>query len=570
LEIREDWINLVGNALKFTHKGEIFIWADSFEDRGKDVKLRFCVKDTGIGIPKDKQDKIFESFSQADGSTTRKYGGTGLGTSISKQIVTLMGGEIGVNSQPLQGSTFFFTIVFKKDRSTPEEEPVAGTRVQLDGLTVLVVGDHKNNRFVFSEHLKSWGCVPVEAVSGPEALSILENPNSSGNGIHMILSDFQMPGMDGFQLVKKIKKKDSLKNIPIILLTSVGKIGDSKICKDLGINGYLTKPVKRDDLKSAMISILSREEFIGAHNISSPLTRHRISEIRGSKAEILLAEDYPTNQQIAVRYLTDAGYRVTLAEDGRQAVDLFRTKQFDLILMDIQMPMVDGYEATRQIREQEKKEEQVVHHPQHPIKIRRTPIIAMTAHAIKGYREKCIEADMDDYMTKPFKKKDMIAMVEKWSARKNDPEPEAETGLDFPSLPDTLSLPLPLDYDRALREFENDKDFFWEVLNEFLHTAGLQLQKMDKALEHGDFAVIQKEAHAIKGGASNLTAAALSDAAAELETALKTKTGPPNPELIRRLNSEFSRLKHLADDLGHNPVKKTQTPISNLDVPPSG
>jgi CheY-like chemotaxis protein/HPt (histidine-containing phosphotransfer) domain-containing protein len=365
----------------------------------------------------------------------------------------------------------------------------------------------------------------------------------------MILSDFQMPGMDGFQLVKEIKKKGSLKNIPIILLTSVGLIGDSKICKALGINGYLTKPVKRDDLKSAMVSILNKEPFNGAHNLSSPLIRHRISEIRGSKAEILLAEDYPTNQQIAVRYLTDAGYRVTLAEDGQQAVDLFRTKRFDLILMDIQMPLVDGYEATRQIREQEKKAEQVVHHPQHPIKIRRTPIIAMTAHAIKGYREKCIEADMDDYMTKPFKKKDMIAMVEKWSARKKDPEPEAETCLDFPSLPDSLSLPLPLDYDRALREFENDKDFFWEVLNEFIHTAGLQLQKMDKALDHGDFARIQEEAHAIKGGASNLTATTLSDAAAELETALKTKTGPPNPDLINRLNSEFSRLKHFVDNL---------------------
>ena len=546
--LRQILINLVGNALKFTHQGEIFIWADSFEDLGKEVKLRFCVKDTGIGIPKDKQETIFESFSQADGSTTRKYGGTGLGTTISRQIVTLMGGEIGVDSQPLRGSNFFFTVVFKKDAPLPEAEPVAGTRARLDQLTVLVVDDNKNNRFVFSEYLKSWGCVPVEAVSGPEALSILENQNSSGDGIHMILSDFQMPGMDGFQLVKEIKKKDSLKDIPIILLTSVGMIGDSKICKDLGINGYLTKPVKRDDLKSAMISILNKEEFNGAHNLSSPLTRHRISEIRGSKAEILLAEDYPTNQQIAVRYLTDAGYRVTLAEDGRQAVDLFKTKQFDLILMDIQMPLVDGYEATRQIREQEKRAEQVVHHPQHPIKIRRTPIIAMTAHAIKGYREKCIEADMDDYMTKPFKKQDMIAMVENWAARKKNPEPEAENRPP-PSLPDDPSLVLPLDYDKALREFENDKDFFWEVLTEFIHTAGLQLQKMDKAIEHEDFAVIQKEAHAIKGGASNLTATALSHAAAELETALKTKPGPPNPDLINRLNSEFSRLKSFTDTL---------------------
>src|SRR3989339_818419 len=298
--LRQILINLVGNSLKFTHKGEIFIWADSFEDFGKEVKLRFCVKDTGIGIPKDKQDKIFESFSQVDGSTTRKYGGTGLGTTISRQIVTLMGGEIGVDSQPLLGSTFFFTVIFKKDRSVPDEKPVTKGGNKFDQLTVLVVDDNKNNRFVFSEYLKSWGCVSVEAENGPEALSILENRVSSHKKINMILSDFQMPDMDGFRFAGEIKKKDALKHIPIILLTSMGMIGDSKICKEIGINGYLTKPVRRDDLQSAMISILNNVDFTGPWHPSIPLTRHTISEIRRAKVQILLAEDYPTNQQIAL------------------------------------------------------------------------------------------------------------------------------------------------------------------------------------------------------------------------------------------------------------------------------
>ena len=553
--LRQILINLVGNSLKFTHKGEIFIWADSFEDFGKEVKLRFCVKDTGIGIPKEKQDKIFESFSQVDGSTTRKYGGTGLGTTISRQIVTLMGGEIGVDSQPLLGSTFFFTVIFKKDRSVPDEKPVTKGGNKFDQLTVLVVDDNKNNRFVFSEYLKSWGCVSVEAENGPEALSILENRVSSHKKINMILSDFQMPDMDGFRFAGEIKKKDALKHIPIILLTSMGMIGDSKICKEIGINGYLTKPVRRDDLQSAMISILNNVDFTGPWHPSIPLTRHTISEIRRAKVQILLAEDYPTNQQIALRYLTDHGFQVSLAENGRQAVDLFKTKQFDLILMDIQMPIVDGYEATRLIRELEKTAELVVaqNNPENPIKITRTPIIAMTAHAIKGYREKCIEAGMDDYITKPFKKKDMIDMVEKWALREREfaTAPKSLTPHLESSPPSShpASAP-PLNYDKALQEFENDHDFFMDVLNEFIRMAEYQLTRMDDAFIQQDFAVIQNEAHAVKGGASNLTAMALSNAAAELEATLRSKTGNLFcSDLIIKLKQEFDRLKCYTDEL---------------------
>ena len=552
--LRQVLINLVGNALKFTHKGEIFIWADSFEDLGETVKLRFCVKDTGIGIPKDKQDKIFESFSQADGSTTRKYGGTGLGTTISRQIVTLMGGEIGLESQPLLGSTFFFTVIFKKDPSVAEETPFNETGGELSRLTVLIVDDNKNNRFVFSEHLKSWGCIPVEAESGPGALSVLENERISSKKVDMILSDFQMPGMDGFRLAEEIKKNAFLKHIPFILLTSMGMIGDSKICKEIGINGYLTKPVKRNDLKSAMISILNHGDFIDPENSSSPLTRHTISEIKRAKIRILLAEDYPTNQQIAIRHLTDCGFHVSLAENGRQAVDLFRTKQFDIILMDIQMPLMDGYEATRRIREQEKTAGHLVAkiNPDRPVKIIRTPIIAITAHAIKGYREKCIEADMDDYMTKPFKKKDMIHMVEKWAQRKTDAFPEKDClppPLQSSFVPDHPAPDLPLDYDKALNEFENDRKFFMDVLNEFIRTVEHQLAKMDAALTVRDFTAIRNEAHAIKGGASNLTAMNLANAAAELEAVLKSKTGDPPSDLIKTLTHEFHRLKQFAETL---------------------
>ncbi|MCK5348612.1 MAG: response regulator, partial [Desulfobacula sp.] len=380
--LRQILINLTGNALKFTHEGEIFIWADSFKDLGHEVKLRFCVKDTGIGIPKEKQDKIFDSFSQADGSTTRRYGGTGLGTAISKQLVSMMGGKIGLTSRPFTGSTFWFTLIFKKDTSILETEKNLSRPVDLNKLTIMIVDDNKNNRFVFCEHLKSWGCIPIEAKSGPEALSILSKSLNSNTVFDMILSDFQMPKMNGFQLVKEIKKMKSFKNIPIIILTSMGMIGDSKICKELGIRGYLTKPIKRNDLKSAIVSILNKENINKPADMPRPLTRHTISETKREKTQILLAEDYPTNQVIAIKHLTNSGFQVTLAENGQQAVDLFKKRQFDLILMDIQMPLKDGYEATRLIREQENTSKHILeqNNPKKTIAFKRTPVIAMTAH----------------------------------------------------------------------------------------------------------------------------------------------------------------------------------------------
>jgi CheY-like chemotaxis protein len=467
-----------------------------------------------------------------------------------------MGGEIGVKSRPHIGSTFFFTVIFKKDLSASEETLSAQTRAKLDQLRVLIIDDNKNNRFVFSEYLKSWHCIPVEAKSGQEALSILRNQISAGSKTDMILSDFQIPGMDGFRLAGEIRKMESLNNIPIVLLTSVGMPGDSKICKELGINGYLTKPVKRNDLKSAIISILNKEDFGSSQNSSGPLTRHTISEIKRAKMQILLAEDYPTNQQIAVKHLTDSGFQVSLAENGRQAVDLFKTKQFDLILMDIQMPMVDGYEATRMIRELEKTAAKIVaeNNPQSPITVKRTPIIALTAHAIKGYREKCLDADMDDYLTKPYKKKDMIDMVEKWGLKKTGQTTGSgvKNSLDIqhPSLQDDTLFILPLDYDQALDEFGNDPEFFKDVLLEFIRMAAQQLKRIDEAFIRQDFAVIQSEAHAIKGGASNLTAMPLSNAAAELESVSKTKAEPLSfVDLIKNLDTEFKRLKQFSEDL---------------------
>ena len=552
--LRQILINLTGNALKFTHEGEIFIWADSFKDLGHEVKLRFCVQDTGIGIPKEKQDKIFDSFSQADGSTTRRYGGTGLGTAISKQLVSMMGGKIGLTSRPFTGSTFWFTLIFKKDTSILETEKNLSRPVDLNKLTIMIVDDNKNNRFVFCEHLKSWGCIPIEAKSGPEALSILSKSLNSNTVFDMILSDFQMPKMNGFQLVKEIKKMKSFKNIPIIILTSMGMIGDSKICKELGIRGYLTKPIKRNDLKSAIVSILNKENINKPADMPRPLTRHTISETKREKTQILLAEDYPTNQVIAIKHLTNSGFQVTLAENGQQAVDLFKKRQFDLILMDIQMPLKDGYEATRLIREQENASKHILkqNNPKKPIVFKRTPVIAMTAHAIKGYRQKCIDADMDDYIAKPLRKKDLIALVEKWTTQNKKAviEPETcETSVN-PSTPQSGNSPAdPLDLEKALYEFENDGEFFMEVLDEFIRAVENQIPKIKQAIIDQDFLTIKNEAHAIKGGSANLTALDLSNIAAALEQSGKSNDIKSYSILLQNLDKEFVRLKNFANQV---------------------
>jgi PAS domain S-box-containing protein len=418
--LRQILANLSGNALKFTHEGEIYIEADMAEDVGNKVRIHFLVKDTGIGIPKEKQATIFESFTQADGSTTRKYGGTGLGTTISKQLVKLMGGEIDVESEEGKGSTFLFTAVFAKQ--TGLEVALTGKEVDLSNLRVLVVDDNQTNRFVLTEYFRSWGCLPVEATSGKEALSILRESVASKEPFDLLLTDFQMPGMSGFELAKETRETKDFKKVPITILSSAGMRGDSKICADIGIEGYLNKPIRRDDLRKAVISVLGLSEKKELDTSPRLVTRHSVAEDFREEVQILLVEDYLTNQQVAMRHLIKGGYQVDLVEDGMQAVEAYKGKRYDLILMDIEMPVMDGYEATREIRKLTFRA------------LKHVPIVAMTAHAMKGVRTRCLEAGMDDYITKPLKRKELLAMVDKWSKSIDDSRlPNVDSGIGTPN-----------------------------------------------------------------------------------------------------------------------------------------
>jgi len=527
-------MNLIGNAIKFTLMGEIFIWVETMEQNNEQITLKFSVKDTGIGIPKEKQGSIFESFAQADGSTTRKYGGTGLGTTISKQLVQMMDGNIGLESKPLVGSTFWFTARFQPDPAAIQSSQKAPD-TDLKGKKILIVDDNKNIRFVLSEHLKGWGCVPEEAGTASKALCLL-NINEPDKQIDLILSNVQMPGMDRFQLIKEIRKIPALKQTPIIILTSMGILGDNRQCRDLKIQGYLTKPVKNQDLKTAIKSILSHDRIVPGP-WQSPITRHTILENNRKKIQILLVEDYPTNQQVATKHLTSQGYQVSLATNGQQAVDLFKSQQFHLILMDIQMPIMDGYEATRLIREHEKKAAAafIRNNPGQDSNVHKTPIIAMTAHAIKGYREKCLAAGLDDFMTKPLKKKSFLALVHSYTAKDLKPVIAPKKN--------------PIDLEKALDEFENDKPFFIEVLTEFIKTVEGQIPDMMAAEREGDFQTLQNQAHSIKGGAANLGAHDLAQKAEAIEKTGKLKQARHLPEGLEHLKNEFARIKKFAQQL---------------------
>ncbi len=536
--LRQILLNLAGNSLKFTHEGEIFIKGEKLSSDNDRIHLKFSVTDTGIGIPKDKQHKIFDSFSQADGSTTRKYGGTGLGTAISKQLVELMGGVIGMESEPGKGSTFWFEVWFSLQQNVAQTSLFI---VDLDDFNILIIDDSKTNRYIFTRYLESFGCIPFVAENGEQALEMLENQGSQ-NKVDLILLDFQMPGMDGFELAGIIRENKSWDRIPIIMLSSMSKFGDSQKCKEIGIQGYLSKPVKKDELKTSIGSVLGRvEKTPGA--AKELVTKHSIADEKRKHLWILLAEDYPTNQMVAKKHIENAGFNIIIAETGRQAVDIHKTKKFDLILMDIQMPEMDGYEACKNIRAFEEQ------FSDNTPGFKRIPIIAMTAHAVSGVKERCVQAGMDDYISKPLKRDELIAKIDKWTrvnARTNPSQTESEQETGQPGMKDDAD---PIDMDKALEDFEGDYPFLMEVLEGFIQALDEQMGSIQKAVSVKDADALQREAHAIKGGASNLVAGALADAARDLEEMGESNDFQNSGKVLENFDREYNRLKGYAQRL---------------------
>ncbi len=395
--LKQILINLAGNAIKFTEIGEVIVRVTASKETEKNVTLSFAVSDTGIGIPENMIEGLFESFSQVDASMTRKYGGTGLGLAISKQLAELMGGNIGIESKVGEGSVFRFEVVLKKQENVTEslEEDL---RVQeIKGENILVVDDNEINRMVLKEQLKSWECRFDEAIDGILALDKLRNAVEAGDPFSIALIDMQMPNMGGQTLGQKIKSNPLLKDMTMVMLTSIGQRGDAEMMREIGYADFLTKPIKPSKLFDCLTTVLCKKQ---GHKTQAADKKNTANIKIGKGSSILLAEDNVVNRKFAKRLLEKMGFKVDAVKSGVEAVDVLENIEYDLILMDVQMPDMDGFEAT-----------QVIRNPDSRVMNHKTPIIALTAHAMSGDREKCLNAGMDDYISKPINMEKLVEVI---------------------------------------------------------------------------------------------------------------------------------------------------------------
>ncbi len=397
--LRQIIVNLVGNAIKFTEKGEVVVYVQADSRTNDDIQLHFTIADTGIGIPAEKQTAIFEAFTQADGSMSRTYGGTGLGLTISSRLVAFMGGRIWVESEPGKGSRFHFTAHFGLQK-VPARTVVPRDPTTLRDMRVLVVDDNATNRQILLKMLTNWHTNPTAVESGARAITALREAQGLGSIFPLILLDAQMPEMDGFALAECIKRNPDWRAATIMMLSSAGQRGDARRCRELGVAAYLTKPVRQGELLDAILTALGTRPIKEAPPVL--VTRHSLRE-NSNHLRILLVEDNAVNQVLALRLLEKRGHTVAVAGNGKEALAALEKQSFDLVLMDVQMPEMDGFEATIAIREKEKTSGNHV------------PIIAMTAHAMVGDKERCLEAGMDDYISKPIRPEELNDFLKRHS-----------------------------------------------------------------------------------------------------------------------------------------------------------
>jgi two-component system sensor histidine kinase/response regulator len=457
--LRQILMNLAGNAIKFTSHGEIVIRVALEKEEANKVILKFAVTDTGIGIPHDRQAAVFDRFVQVDSSTTRKFGGTGLGLAISKQLVELMHGKIGIISEPNVGSTFWFTAVFEKS-TTPIVESLQ-IPSDLKDTHILIVDDNPTNRLILTKELQFFGCRADSIGDSMVILPQLTNAVEIGDPYKIVLLDMQMPEKDGMTALAEIKQNDKVKDVHVIILTSMGHRGDAGKLTSLGCDGYLVKPVKKDHLKEMILTVMGQKP--NEANLKTPtgplVTSHTISERRRKLVHILLAEDNAINQKLAVNLLQKSGYSVDVVDNGKMAVEAMLNQAYTLVLMDVQMPEMDGFEATQEFRLKDTAG-------------KKTPIIAMTAHAMKGDRERCLASGMDDYLSKPLEPREFYQTINKWISLRL---PKTGT-LDLDSIPQPeielqKTAPIsnePLNMVEALPRFGDDIDFFKSMLGEFI------------------------------------------------------------------------------------------------------
>ncbi len=518
--LRQIVVNLVNNAIKFTPQGEVVVEVETKARENGSVELLIGVQDTGIGIPPDKLDKVFEAFEQADTSTTRHYGGTGLGLAIVRRLTELMEGRIWVESTVGKGSRFNFTAKLKlcnqpqPDRGTPRRSALKGTRA-------LVVDDNATNRRIVEEVLTNWELLPASAANGDEALRELRHGFRQGRPYELLLSDVNMPECDGYSLIEQVRRDPSIADITVILLTSADQSEDAGRCDGLGVAQRLMKPIKQSELLDAIIAALGIAPTEG--DAAEPATAPFPASTRPLR--ILLAEDSIVNQRLAVGLLERHGHRVTIANNGREACERLAGDSFDVVLMDVQMPELDGLSATRHIRESEKQSGGHV------------PIIAMTAHALKGDRERCLESGMDEYVSKPIRERQLLAALRGVMG--------GEEGQPLPADPaDELIEPAEgvIDWNAALRTCSGDHGLLRDIVQAFLEEYQQRIDEIRKAIDTADFELLNRAAHTIKGSMRYFSAQAVFDRAFALEQLGAQKTLEGAEEVFGLLKQELAKL----------------------------
>lgn len=527
--LRQVLTNLAGNAVKFTHKGEVAIRANLVSETESGTCILFSIKDTGIGIPPDKQAILFEKFTQADASTTRKYGGTGLGLAIARELVGMMGGSITLASDVGAGSEFSFTARFAKQPDTKQERGTPS--VELKGVRVLVVDDNKTNREVLAGQLKAWELRVNEAGDAPGAIELLYAAAEQGDPFRVTIIDIQMPGMDGVALGRMILSDGKLAGTQTVLLSSLGQRGDARKMEEAGFSGYLTKPVRQSELLGCLKTVLASA---GDRGEGTPIvTRHTVREMRRSGLRILIAEDNITNQQVAMGILKRLGFRSDAVANGAEAVRALETIPYGLVLMDVQMPEMDGLEATRRIRD-----------PGSPVRDHAVPIIAMTAHAMQGDKERCLEAGMNDYLSKPVMPKELEKMIRKWA----NPD---DNGLSTPGSPAKVTGKkggAPVFDDKVMDELlMDDRELAVTVLQAFLEDTPRQIETLKEHAAAGDIRKVERGAHTIKGAAANIGAERLRLIAYEMELRGKADDLPSMQQKLPELEESFRELRDVLE-----------------------
>ncbi len=529
--LRQILTNLMGNVIKFTQKGEVVVRFSTIRKGDGTVRLRSSVCDTGIGISVDERKRLFTAFSQADGSTTRKYGGTGLGLAISKELVELMGGELTCESEPGKGSDFWFTVNLALNTIGLQQKPA--TSRELNGLRVLIVDDNATNRRILEHQTFSWGMRHDSVANGPNALKMLLTAAAEEHPYDLVVLDMHMPEMDGLEVARLIKGNPDLSGVRLVMLTSVGLRGDAQMARQAGIQAYLTKPVRQEDLHNCLTAVMGA---LKTEDCAPLVTRHTLAEAeRVIEGHILVAEDNPVNQQVAMGMVKKLGCRVDLVANGAEALAAVARIPYDLVFMDCHMPELDGYEATAEIRRMESARGG----PQ------RIPIIALTANALQGDREICLAAGMDDYLSKPFKQEEIREILERWLPQKPLEAPSLMLDLAAAGQEPVESSPIDrtaLDTLRAL-QMDGAPDLLTQIIGLFLKDTPGLLQKITEAIARADGDTVRQTAHTLKSSCANLGAMRLSGYCQELERAGRANDLEGTPELLNQLKDEYENVQ---------------------------